>query len=531
MAQDSSERSPSIEQVRRAAANRLPAACAADFLRLSKTILYGPASQWLLVEAPSEPLRLLVMNALDGVLSVARLRVNRLPLTDRIANVQDLESRLVKNAADAEVVHVIAMPGWFTRERWDAFNVRRERVASQASARLVFWLDSEAIAQASLCAPDLWAWRAGVYAFNDEQRTAQRERAPIPRQGHHDSYLTQDTRTEAERRGRVVQIQEWIKRHTSTDPEARTAPLEELASLYSSLGEHAEALRLYREFLLPVYEQQPNRRQVATIHGRIADALEEIGREREALTVRCELELPALEHSGEELAVAVTKSKIADILSRHDFLDEALQLLIDESLKVFERLGNNRYIASTKAKIAEILYIQDRLDEALHLLRDEVIPMFEQIGDRHHVVEAQARLADIYSERGQISEALQILRRRVLPFYVQQGDVPQLIHVKESIADLLEARGQLAEAHRIRSQEVLPHYEERSPLLAALTKKQIARFLARSPSTRVEAEKLDRQAETVIREPITYEPLIDPLKDSTVLRDLLLRLRRKAPGE
>ncbi|MEB3302942.1 MAG: hypothetical protein VKN56_13335, partial [Cyanobacteriota bacterium] len=142
----------SIEQARQAEARHLPGACHEDFLRLSRSLIYGPEFQWLLVDAPD-------------VLQRAGLRSDRLPLSDKIADVPMLEARLVNNARQAPVVHVIGRPGWFDAARWDALNARRERLAAEARARLVFWLDGEAIALASLGAPDLWAWRGGVYSF------------------------------------------------------------------------------------------------------------------------------------------------------------------------------------------------------------------------------------------------------------------------------------------------------------------------------------------------------------------------------
>ena len=152
-----------IEPVRMETGRALPAHCFNDFQRLSRTLLHGPAFQWLLVDAPDEALRKEVMAALDRVLGAAGLRVNRLPLSARIADVAALEARLIKNTASAEVVHVIGRPGWFDTARWDAFNARRERIATDVRARLVFWLDADSIALAARGAPDLWAWRGGVY--------------------------------------------------------------------------------------------------------------------------------------------------------------------------------------------------------------------------------------------------------------------------------------------------------------------------------------------------------------------------------
>jgi hypothetical protein len=127
-----------IESLRLGAARRLPAHCFDDFLRLSRTLIHGPAFQWLLVDSPDEILRKSVMAALDEVLSAAKIKTSKLPLSDRIVEVAGLESRLVKHAHGGGVVHVIGRSGWFDAARWQAFNLRRERIAQNARARLVF---------------------------------------------------------------------------------------------------------------------------------------------------------------------------------------------------------------------------------------------------------------------------------------------------------------------------------------------------------------------------------------------------------
>ncbi|MCS5692017.1 hypothetical protein NZK33_08475 [Cyanobium sp. FGCU-6] len=154
-----------IAQARLAEARQLPGPCHDDFLRLSLTLIHGPPFQWLLAMSPDEGVRRQVIDALDRVLERAGLRSDRLPLSDEIADVPMLEAWLVNNARQSPVLHVIGGPVWFDAARWEALDIRRERLAALARSRLVFWLDEEAIALASLRAPDLWSWRGGVYAF------------------------------------------------------------------------------------------------------------------------------------------------------------------------------------------------------------------------------------------------------------------------------------------------------------------------------------------------------------------------------
>jgi hypothetical protein len=233
-----------------------------------------------LVEAPDEGVRRQVMAALDRVLQRAGLRSDRLPLSDKIVDVPMLEARLVNNARQAAVVHVIGRPGCFDAARWDAFNVRRERVAAEARARLVFWLDGEAIAQASRSAPDLWAWRSGVYAFlpaaTPGAQPIQGVEMPLPTlspSGHG----AVDSRSMAERSRRVAEIRAWLAQHPQAPDELRVTPVDELGRLLFDLGDFDEALTHWREVEITLHRRLGNARSEAITMGQIADVLQARG--------------------------------------------------------------------------------------------------------------------------------------------------------------------------------------------------------------------------------------------------------------
>ena len=312
-----------IERTRQQAATRLPVSCREDFQRLSRTLVYGPAFQWLLVDAPDESLRKQVMAALEEVLRAAGLSTNRLPLSEKVTDVPNLEARLVKNAGAASVVHVIGRPGWFNEVRWDAFNARRERLAANARARLVFWLDAEAIAQASRTAPDLWAWRAGVYAFLPEvvrihgteslaaQLRVQASFMPLASQsGAHDN------RTLAQRQRRIVEIRDWLASTPPAPDELLSEPVDELGRLLFSIGDHDAALEHWRSVELPLQRRLNDIRAQAITNGQIADLLQVRGQLDEALRIRQEEQLPVYERLGDVREKAVTMGRIADKIGR-----------------------------------------------------------------------------------------------------------------------------------------------------------------------------------------------------------------------
>jgi tetratricopeptide (TPR) repeat protein len=470
-----------IEQARLAEARQLPGPCHDDFLRLSRTLIHGPPFQWLLVEAPDEGLRRQVMAALDRVLQRAGLRSDRLPLSDKILDVPMLEARLVNNARQAPVVHVIGRPGWFDAARWDAFNVRRERLAAEAQARLVFWLDGEAIALASRSAPDLWAWRSGVYSFLPAAAPGAQQlqgvEMPLPTLSPSDRGAV-DSRSMAERSRRVAEIRAWLAQHPEAPDELRVTPVDELGRLLFSLGDFDEALTHWREVELPLHRRLADARSQAITMGRIADILQVRGQLDEALRIRQEEELPVYERLGDALSKAITMGQIAFILQERGRLDEALRIYQEELLPEFERLGDLRRKAFTMGKIADILQSRGQLDEALRIYQEEALPVFERLGDVRSKAISMGRIADILQARGQLDEPLRIHQEEALPVYERLGDVRAKAITMGKIAGILQARGQLDEALRIHQEEALPVYERLGDVHAkAFTMGRIADIL------------------------------------------------------
>jgi len=470
-----------IEQARLAEARQLPGPCHDDFLRLSRTLIHGPPFQWLLVEAPDEGLRRQVLEALDRVLQRAGLRSDRLPLSAKILDVPMLEARLVNNARQAPVVHVIGRPGWFDAARWDAFNVRRERLAAEAQARLVFWLDGEAIALASRSAPDLWAWRSGVYSFLPAAAPGAQQLQgvgmPLPTLSPSDRGAV-DSRSMAERSRRVAEIRAWLEGNPEAPDELRISLVDELGRLLFSLGDLDEALAHWREVELPLHQRLGDARSQAITMGQIADILQARGQLEEALRIRQEVELSVFERLGDLRSRAITMERIADILRARGQLDEALRIYQEEALPVFERLGDLREKAIAMGRIADILQARGQLDEALRIRQEEQLPVYERLGDVSSKAITMGKIADILQGRGQLDEALRIYQEELLPVFERLGDLRSKAITMGRIADILESRGQLDEALRIHQEEQLPVYERLGDVSSkAITMGKIADIL------------------------------------------------------
>jgi tetratricopeptide (TPR) repeat protein len=232
-----------------------------------------------------------------------------------------------------------------------------------------------------------------------------------------------------------------------------------VADILMQQGQIDEALDIYQQKLLPIFENLKNEQQYAVVQGRIADILEARGQLDEALRIRQEEELPVYERLGYVREKAVTMGKIADILEARGQLDEALRIRQEEQLPVYERLGDVRSKAVTMGKIADILQARGQLDEALRIRQEELLPVFERLGDVRSKAVTMGKIADILQARGQLDEALRIRQEEQLPVYERLGDVREKAVTMGKIADILQARGQLDEALRIRQEEELPVFE------------------------------------------------------------------------
>jgi tetratricopeptide (TPR) repeat protein len=449
-----------LERLRFEAAQALPAPCFEDFQRLTRTLIHGPPFQWLLIDTPDDRLRKAVIAQLDPVLRAAGLRVNRVPLGRAVTDVATLEQRLVRAAQSAEVVHLLGARGWFDATRWDAFNVRRERIAETARARLVFWLEPQAIALAAQGAPDLWAWRSGVYVFRGlapAQAVSAADAPPAARLAP--APAGPDNRTMAERHRRVAEIKAWLKANPKAPDAMKVGPLDELGRLLYDLGDFDAALKHWRRAELPLHRRLRNAREVAITFGQIADVLRARGELDEALRIRREEQLPVYERLGDDRARAVTMGKIADVLQARGQLDEALRIRREDELPVFERWGDQREHAVTMGKVADVLESRGELDEALRIRREEELPVYERLGDQRGRALTMGRIADVLQDRGELDEALRIRREEELPVYERLGDQRSRAVTMGKMADVLQARGELDEALRIRREEELPVYE------------------------------------------------------------------------
>jgi len=241
------------------------------------------------------------------------------------------------------------------------------------------------------------------------------------------------------------------------DAHLRALTLRTMADVLHRYGEGDEALRTLRADVLPAFERLGDARECAATLGEIADVLHARGEMDEALRIRRHEQLPACERLGELRARAEVLGRIADVLHGRGEVDEALRIRCEEQLPVYERLGDVRSRAVVLGKVADARYRRGELDEALRIRREQ-LPVFEHLGDVRSRAVALGKIADILNARGAPDEVLRI-RREQIAIFEHVGDVRGRAVAVGKIADVLWARGELDEALRIRLEEQLPVFE------------------------------------------------------------------------
>ncbi|MFM2345557.1 MAG: hypothetical protein RL654_310 [Pseudomonadota bacterium] len=439
------------EQARLAAAAHLPPELFVEFQRLAKTLIHGPAFQLLMVDCRDERLRARVLASLGELQQRAGLRGAEVALHEPVAgDVSALESRLIEAARDHEVIHLLGASVWMDDAAWQSFNLVRERLAVQVRARLVFWLNEEAIARIARQAADLWAWRGGVYRFAAEENPL--DVMDLQRHATASAACVQsafDARSMKERYQRVAEIRSMLGRATTLPDDLRAPLLEELACLLASLGSSQAVIDLVEADLLPLADRMADLRLMAEAWTCWADAKQALGDLDAALQTYREKVIPIQVRRADERAVAVIHGRIADVLQERGDLHEALKIRQYEELPVHEKLGDMRFRAVTMGRIADILQARGDLAQALKIRREEELPVYEKLGAVRERAVTMGKIAGILQSQGDLEEALKIRRDEELPVYEKLGLELDLLVGRNNLAMVLHQRGFLKDRPEI----------------------------------------------------------------------------------
>ena len=376
-----------------------------------------------------------------------------------------LELAICKAAETADVVQLFELDGWLdtgvepvlAEKRLRAWNVRREGFAANVSIPVICWLRQGTVKSFAETAPDLWSWRAAVHDFSAPRspENAGIAEMMVPFTGEIDN------RSLAQRTLRLREIQQYLQEHPAQDAQQLQLSallMREIANIHIGMGEFDEALRLYREQLLPIYEKLGDKRKLAYLKGNFATILCWRNQFDEALRIAETEILPIFEQTNDLHNLAQTYGIIADIMQARQDFNNALIILQEKVLPFFKILGDTRAYMITKVRIADSLTALGDPDSALLIYRDEALPFFEKIDDYLQKTTTLGRIAYIQQLRGEFDEAL-LTYRKVLPIAEKLGDVHSRATTFNNMALIFQERGEATEALRIYREEVLPTFE------------------------------------------------------------------------
>lgn len=430
------------EQARLAAAAHLQPAHFVEFQRLAKSLIHGPQFQLLIVDCRDERLRAKVLESLALVQQQAGLRGAELVLDDSVGDVQALESRLVALATEHEVIHVMGASHWMDAGRWESFNLLRERLSLLVRVRLVLWLNAEAIGLVARYAPDIWAWRSGIYTFELSVSSIFINGVSAGFQaGAGRPIISLTSYGMKEKFQRLGQLRDFLAATPSPSDELKVVLLNEMGDLLFFLGYLDDSLVIRRDELLPLFGKMGRTRECAITSGKIAEILQLKLDFQLALQILKNDVLPVFEALGDAALQAMALSKIADIAYMQGDFDAALKIRRQEVLPIYQKLGQERSVAVTLGQVADVLQAKGDLGEALRIRQQEVLPVYERVGDIRSRAVVMGKIADVLWEEGRFDEALIIRREEQLPIYEKLGDMRELLVGRTRLAVCLMQRG------------------------------------------------------------------------------------------
>ena len=377
-------------------------ASGAELGRLARAVGHGPDFQILIVEAVSDEARRMAREAIDHAAEERGLRVAEV-CWDPAADAEGLERLIVAAVADADLIHLSGASDWLTPERWQGLNIRRDRLAESARARLVWWLHPRNIAEMATQAPDLWAWRGGVYSFLD---IAVPSVSPLT--SFDFPHETRVNRTDPEpRRNRIREIRSWLE--GTPQPELVYEVAREWGDLALSLGEFDEARHAYQDIALPAARLHHTAQEVLTIKQALATVATEAGDFGGAI----EILKDAAEESGRLLGAdhpdtLSSRNNLAIAYRAAGRLNDAIPLF-EETLTTREELlgPNHPHTLGSRNNLAIAYRAAGRLNDAIPLFEETLTTREELLGPNHpHTLGSRNNLAAAYQDAGRLNDAI-----------------------------------------------------------------------------------------------------------------------------
>ena len=353
-------------------------ASGAELGRLARAVGHGPDFQILIVEAVADEARRMAREAIDHAAEERGLRVAEV-CWDPATDAEGLERLIVAAASDVDLIHLSGASDWLTPERWQGLNIRRDRLAESARARLVWWLHPRNVAEMATQAPDLWAWRGGVYSFLN---VASPGASPLT--SFDFPHETRVNRADPEpRRKRIREIRSWLE--GTPQPELVYEVAREWGDLALSLGEFDEARHAYRDIALPTARLHHTAQEVLAVKQALATVATEAGDFGGAIEI--------LKDATEEAERVLGADHPDTLHSRNDLAlayqeagrpNDAIPLLEETLTARTQILGpNHPHTLTSRNNLAAAYYAAGRLNDAIPLLEETLKAQTRFLGPNH----------------------------------------------------------------------------------------------------------------------------------------------------
>ena len=350
----------------------------AELGRLTRAVGHGPDFQILIVEAVADEATRLAREAIDHTAEERGLRAAEV-CWDPAADAEGLEQLIVAAAADADLIHLSGASDWLTPQRWQGLNIRRDRLAESARARLVWWLHPRNVAEMATQAPDLWAWRGGVYSFLDVAAPS-----VSPLTSFDFPHETRVNRADPKpRRKRIREIRTWLEGPPQSELVYEVA--REWGDLALSLGEFDEARHAYRDIALPAARLHHTAQEVLTIKQALATVATEAGDFGGAIEILKDAtedaervlgaDHPDTLHSRNDLALAYQEAGRPN---------DAIPLLEETLTARTQILGpNHPHTLTSRNNLALAYQDAGRPNDAIPLLEETLTAQTQILGPNH----------------------------------------------------------------------------------------------------------------------------------------------------
>ena len=353
-------------------------ASGAELGRLARAVGHGPDFQILIVEAVSDEAKRMAREAIDHAAEERGLRVAEV-CWDPATDAEDLERLIVAAASDVDLIHLSGASDWLTPQRWQGLNIRRDRLAESARARLVWWLHPRNVAEMATQAPDLWAWRGGVYSFLDvaSPSVSLLTSFDFPHEA-------QVNRADPEpRRNRIREIRSWLE--GTPQPELVYEVAREWGDLALSLGEFDEARHAYQDIALPAARLHHTAQEVLAVKQALATVATEAGDFGGAIEI--------LKDATEEAERVLGADHPDTLHSRNDLAlayqeagrpNDAIPLLEETLTAPTQILGpNHPHTLTSRNNLAAAYYAAGRLNDAIPLFEETLTAQTQLLGPGH----------------------------------------------------------------------------------------------------------------------------------------------------